>query len=182
MEKALFKSFDVIIRRQLDPIWHRVSAKTKQLVGDLKTLRSLLGYLVSYDSVNFNLYLETILATHNPNSGSYWLMTDPAEKIYAVSAATIYEYCIVALQESRVNMLLCLHGQTAKSRVFLHQEGYKDPDDPHMLPNMRPTLEELPKWNVLSEIMDEVELEMHHAPHPEGGLRDSCYAFVGLFL
>ncbi|KAF9292420.1 hypothetical protein BGZ68_006366 [Mortierella alpina] len=140
VEKALFKSFDVIIRRQLDPIWHRVSAKTKQLVGDLKTLRSLLGYLVSYDSVNFNLYLETILATHNPNSGSYWLMTDPAEKIYA----------------------------TAKSRVFLHQEGYKDPDDPHMLPNMRPTLEELPKWNVLSEIMDEVELEMYHAPHPEG--------------
>ncbi|KAG0212587.1 hypothetical protein BGX28_006023 [Mortierella sp. GBA30] len=140
VEKALFKSFDVIIRRQLDPIWHRVSSKTKQLVGDLKTLRNLLGYLVSYDSVNFNLYLETILATHNPHSGSYWLMTDPAEKIYS----------------------------TAKSRVFLHQEGYQDPDDSQMLPNMRPILEELPKWNVLSEIMDEVELEMYHGAHPEG--------------
>ncbi|KAI1315066.1 hypothetical protein EDD11_001359 [Mortierella claussenii] len=140
VEKALFKSFDVIIRRQLDPIWHRVSLKTKQLVGDLKTLRSLLGYLVSYDSVNFNLYLETILATHNPNSGSYWLLTDPADKIFA----------------------------TAKSRVFLHQAGYQDPDDPNMLPNTRPILEELPKWNVLSEIMDEIELEMYHAPHPEG--------------
>ncbi|KAG0001137.1 hypothetical protein BGZ79_005051 [Entomortierella chlamydospora] len=140
VEKALFKSFDVIIRRQLDPVWHRVSSKTKQLVGDLKTLRNLLGYLVSYDSVNFNLYLETILATHNPSSGSYWLMTDPADKIYS----------------------------TAKSRVFLHQAGYTDPDDPNMLPNMRPTLEELPKWNILSEIMDEVELEMHHSPHSEG--------------
>ncbi|KAF9110385.1 hypothetical protein BGX27_006437 [Mortierella sp. AM989] len=140
VEKALFKSFDVIIRRQLDPIWHRVSSKTKQLVGDLKTLRNLLGYLVSYDSVNFNLYLETILATHNPTSGSYWLLTDPADKIYS----------------------------TAKGRVFLHQAGYSDPDDPNMLPNMRPILEELPKWNVLSEIMDEVELEMHHAPHSEG--------------
>ncbi|KAF8925803.1 hypothetical protein BGZ58_000472 [Dissophora ornata] len=140
VEKALFKSFDVIIRRQLDPVWHRVSPKTKQLVGDLKILRSLLGYLVSYDSVNFNLYLETILATNSPTSGSYWLLTDPADKIYA----------------------------TAKSRVFLHQEGYKDPDDPNMLPNMRPILEELPKWNVLSDIMDEVELEMHHAPHPQG--------------
>ncbi|KAF9398341.1 hypothetical protein BGX21_007907 [Mortierella sp. AD011] len=140
VEKALFKSFDVIIRKQLDPIWHRVSSKTKQLVGDLKTLRNLLGYLVSYDSVNFNLYLETILATHNPSSGSYWLMTDPADKIYS----------------------------TAKSRVFLHQAGYTDPDDPNMLPNMRPTLEELPKWNILSEIMDEVELEMHHSPHSEG--------------
>ncbi|KAG0301963.1 hypothetical protein BGZ98_007898 [Dissophora globulifera] len=140
VEKALFKSFDVIIRRQLDPVWHRVSAKTKQLVGDLKTLRNLLGYLVSYDSVNFNLYLETMLATHNPNHGSYWLLTDAADKIFS----------------------------TAKSRVFLHQAGYQDPDDPHILPNMRPILEELPKWNVLSDIMDEVELEMHHAPHPQG--------------
>lgn len=140
VEKALFRSFDVIIRRQLDPIWHRVSSKTKQLVGDLRTLRNLLGYLVSYDSVNFNLYLETILATHNTTSGSYWLMTDPADKIYT----------------------------TAKSRVFLNQAGYTDPDDPNILPNMRPVLEELPKWNILSEIMDEIELEMYHAPHPEG--------------
>ncbi|KAK3818773.1 MAG: hypothetical protein J3Q66DRAFT_338444 [Benniella sp.] len=140
VEKALFKSFDVIIRRQLDPIWHRVSSKTKQLVGDLKTLRNLLGYLVSYDSVNFNLYLETILAAQNPTFGSYWIMTDPADKIYS----------------------------TAKSRVFLPQAGYTDPDDPNMLPNTRPVLEELPKWNVLSEIMDEIELEMYHAPHPEG--------------
>jgi DNA excision repair protein ERCC-4 len=33
---------------------------------------------------------------------------------------------------------------------------------------MRPVLEELPKWNILSEIMDEVEVEMHNAPHSEG--------------
>lgn len=89
VEKALFKSFDVIIRRQLDPVWHCVSPKTKQLVGDLKTLRNLLGYLVSYDSVNFNLYLETILAAQNPNSGSYWIMTDPADKIYSVGERVI---------------------------------------------------------------------------------------------
>ncbi|KAG0340657.1 hypothetical protein BG000_011435 [Podila horticola] len=140
VEKAMFKSFDVIIRRQLDPIWHRVSAKTKHLVSDLKTLRSLLSYLVSYDSVNFNLYLETILATFSSTSSSYWIMTDPADKIYT----------------------------TAKSRVFMNQAGYVDPEDPQLPPNMRPILEELPKWNVLSDIMDEIEAEMHHAPQPEG--------------
>lgn len=42
VENALHMSFDVTIRRQLDTIWHRVSFKTKQLVGDLKTLRKLL--------------------------------------------------------------------------------------------------------------------------------------------
>lgn len=91
VEKALFKSFDVIIRRQLDPIWHRVSAKTKHLVSDLKTLRSLLSYLVSYDSVNFNLYLETILATYTATSNTYWLMTDPADKIFTVSTCGVHE-------------------------------------------------------------------------------------------
>lgn len=91
VEKALFKSFDVIIRRQLDPIWHRVSAKTKHLVGDLKTLRSLLSYLVSYDSVNFNLYLETILATYTATSNTYWLMTDPADKIFTVIICDVHE-------------------------------------------------------------------------------------------
>ncbi|KAI9232401.1 MAG: DNA repair protein [Podila humilis] len=140
VEKALFKSFDVIIRKQLDPIWHRVSAKTKHLVGDLKTLRSLLSYLVSYDSVNFNLYLETILATYTATSNTYWLMTDPADKIFT----------------------------TAKSRVFMSQAGYVDPEEPQLPPDMRPILEELPKWNVLSDIMDEVEAEMYHAPQPEG--------------
>ena len=42
IEHAIFRAFDVVVRRQLDPIWHRVSAKTKQLVGDLTTLRNLL--------------------------------------------------------------------------------------------------------------------------------------------
>lgn len=42
VDSALHQSFDVIIRRQLDPIWHRVGYTTKQLVGDLKELRRML--------------------------------------------------------------------------------------------------------------------------------------------
>ncbi|CAN1333849.1 DNA repair endonuclease UVH1 [Linum perenne] len=47
VENGLFKSFDEIVKRQLDPIWHTLGKKTKQLVSDLKTLRKLLDYLVS---------------------------------------------------------------------------------------------------------------------------------------
>lgn len=43
IENSFFKSFDTIVRRQLDPIWHQVSSASKQLVGDLKILRQLLG-------------------------------------------------------------------------------------------------------------------------------------------
>jgi DNA excision repair protein ERCC-4 len=42
LDSALHKSFDVIIRRQLDPIWHRVSFRTRQIVGDLTVLRNML--------------------------------------------------------------------------------------------------------------------------------------------
>ena len=45
VENALFKNFEQMIRTQLDPIWHRVSSKTKSLVSDLKMLRKLLMYL-----------------------------------------------------------------------------------------------------------------------------------------
>jgi DNA excision repair protein ERCC-4 len=42
IENSFFKSFDALVRRQLDPIWHQVSSASKQLVGDLKILRQLL--------------------------------------------------------------------------------------------------------------------------------------------
>lgn len=48
VENGLFKSFDEIVKRQLDPIWHTLGKRTKQLVSDLKTLRKLLDYLVRY--------------------------------------------------------------------------------------------------------------------------------------
>lgn len=44
VENALFKNFEQMIRTQLDPVWHRVSNKTKSLVSDLKMLRKLLMY------------------------------------------------------------------------------------------------------------------------------------------
>ena len=45
VENAYFTSFDAVVRRQLDPVWHKVGPKTKQLVGDLATLRRLLTYV-----------------------------------------------------------------------------------------------------------------------------------------
>lgn len=42
IENTYFRSFDSLVRRQLDPVWHKVAPKTKQLVADLATLRRLL--------------------------------------------------------------------------------------------------------------------------------------------
>jgi DNA excision repair protein ERCC-4 len=48
VENAYFRSFDAIVRRQLDPVWHKVGPRTKQLVSDLATLRRLLSYALQH--------------------------------------------------------------------------------------------------------------------------------------
>lgn len=45
VDSALHKSFDQIIRRQLDPVWHRVSWRTRQITTDLTELRLMLQYV-----------------------------------------------------------------------------------------------------------------------------------------
>lgn len=45
LDSALHKNFDMIIRRQLDPIWHRVSFRTRQIASDLTDLRAILQWV-----------------------------------------------------------------------------------------------------------------------------------------
>lgn len=42
VENCVIKQFQKILQAQLDVIWHQLSSKTKQLITDLKTLRSLM--------------------------------------------------------------------------------------------------------------------------------------------
>lgn len=42
VDSALHKNFDLAIRRQLEPVWHRVSFRTRQIASDLTVLRSIL--------------------------------------------------------------------------------------------------------------------------------------------
>jgi DNA excision repair protein ERCC-4 len=90
IENSFFKSFDVIVRRQLDPMWHRLSPASKQLVDDLKILRQLLGYLTAYDCVTFYSFMETVIAANAPSDirqtrQSQWLFTDAGNRAVAVS-------------------------------------------------------------------------------------------------
>jgi hypothetical protein len=51
-----------LVRRQLEPNWHRVSWKTRQIVNDLTVLRGLLSSVLTYDAVSFLQNLDTIHA------------------------------------------------------------------------------------------------------------------------
>lgn len=84
VESGLFKSFDEIIRRQLDPIWHTLGKKTKQLVSDLKTLRKLLDYLVRYCTFMSNVLLSFKLV----------VVISTLKKVVVISTIICF-YCLV---------------------------------------------------------------------------------------
>ena len=77
VENCVSKSFHKSFQRELLPIWHQLSAKTKQLVrseivsfsvfhcpvtwfSDLKTLHLVLGYLTQYDCITFYNFVATL--------------------------------------------------------------------------------------------------------------------------
>ncbi|KAJ3021532.1 hypothetical protein HKX48_008294 [Thoreauomyces humboldtii] len=138
VENAFFRSFDRVLRSQLDPIWHRVSQKTKILVNDLKILRRLLAYLVSYDCVTFNSFLETIVAANAPDaaavfraeaSQSQWLLLDAAHLVLSA----------------------------ARQRVYHRTVGAPGIPTMGIPPGIEPVLEEQPKWSVFRNVMRDIE-------------------------
>ncbi|GAA5825708.1 hypothetical protein JCM3770_004454 [Rhodotorula araucariae] len=98
VENALFSTFDRLVRTQLDPVWHKVGPKMRGLVRDLTELRKLQDYLLSFDCVRFNQYLETLLSSYSPSvSGSLdrrdrpaWLGTPAADTIFTVARNRVY--------------------------------------------------------------------------------------------
>ncbi len=148
LDSALHKNFDVIVRRQLDPIWHRVSYRTRQIVNDLSVLRSILHALLTYDAISFNKYLDTILAAHQPPPGSNrqnqspWLFLDAANTIF----------------------------ETSKRRVYTGKPtDEENPEASGALPDsLRPVLEEQPKWALLADILEEIDRDAYFNP----GIRD----------
>ncbi|KAJ5708628.1 DNA repair protein [Penicillium malachiteum] len=140
MDSALHRNFAPAIRRQLQTIWHRVTPRTKQIVSDLEALQSILHALLTYDSVAFVKFLDTIAAANAPppgaNSYNYspWLFLDAAHVLF----------------------------QTAKSRAY---EGKFDATSSATFSAaLQPVLESLPKWEVLAEILQEIEHDAYLRP------------------
>ena len=73
LENGLIHSFDLKIRSLLDPMWHRLSIRSKQFVTDLTTLRKLLDYLLRYDAFSFYVFLLSLRqVSEQPATQSLW--------------------------------------------------------------------------------------------------------------
>lgn len=146
VENGLFKSFDEIVRRQLDPIWHTLGKKTKQLVSDLKTLRKLLDYLVRYDAVTYLKYLDSLRASESFRS--VWIFAESSYKIFEYAKKRVYHFKRLDGEQ------LMGKNKALKSNKKRKVEGGYEKED--SLPAtsssevvLEEVLEEAPKWKVL---------------------------------
>lgn len=184
VENAYFRSFDAIVRRQLDPVWHKVGPRTKQLVNDLATLRRLLTYLLNYDPLAFHAYLETIIASNaqsasgNPRQNhSPWLLTDAAHIIFETAKKRCYvlrespenassppeDVVEISDDENAWEALEEAQGivHRARDTTGTRKNATEAISRPAWLPkNLEPVLEELPKWHLLAETVKEIEEEI----------------------
>ncbi|PTB70559.1 DNA repair protein [Trichoderma citrinoviride] len=155
LDSALLKNFDVMVRRQLDPNWHRVSWKTRQIVNDLTILRGLLSNILTYDAVSFLQHLDTIHAAHSPPPGSTrqsqspWLFLDAAQTIFDTARRRVYSASPKSVSQSGEN-----------------------------IDSLRPVLEELPKWGILAEVLEEIDRDLFYEPQvrddSNGGILIMC--------
>lgn len=158
LDSALHKNFDTIIRRQLDPVWHRTSFKTRQVVRDLTLLRTILHALLTYDAVDFNKYLDTVLAASQPPPGSTrqnqspWLFLDAAEIIFTTAKRRVYT------------------GKVSNAQLA-NSNGVPD--------SLQPVLEELPKWSQLADILQEIEQDAYFNPSPQDSSNGSILIMCG---
>lgn len=159
VDSALHKNFDQIIRRQLDPVWHRTTFKTRQVVRDLSLLRTILHALLTYDAVNFNKYLDTVLAASQPPPGSTrqnqspWLFLDAADTIFTTAKRRVYS---AKMSNSE------LANSTNTS-----------------FESLQPVLEEFPKWAQLADILQEIEQDAYFNPTPQDTSNGSILIMCG---
>jgi len=146
LENGLFSSFDIILRRQLDPEWHRLSSRTKQLVFDLTTLRQLLDYLLRYDAFSFYSYLITLKnASSQQNSPSYWILSEAADRLFSKARDRLFLIVPVNKKEQNIDDR---DNTIDNIRKKLKIESF-----------IKENCERPPKWKLLMDILEEIKIE-----------------------
>nr|XP_045584995.1 DNA repair endonuclease XPF-like isoform X2 [Procambarus clarkii]XP_045585004.1 DNA repair endonuclease XPF-like isoform X2 [Procambarus clarkii] len=134
-ENAISKSFEKMLQVQLEPIWHQLSIRTKQLIADLKVLRTILVYLTQYDCVTFYNLVNSLRTTEKAIQSSGWMLLGSAESLFVNAKLRVFGKMNSPTKNDKVQ-----DGTTSKSKSDL----------------IEPDLEVNPKWLALSEVLDEI--------------------------
>ena len=101
VENSMSKSFHKILKRELDPVWHQLSGKSRQLVSDLKTLRLVLTFLTQYDCITFYNFVSTLKTTESAIKSGGWVLLDSAETLFKTARDRVFETMETAKKKSK---------------------------------------------------------------------------------
>ena len=142
VENCVTQQFDIAISRQLEPHWFKLSPNTKQLVQDLRTLKTLFISLIQYDCITFYKLLCSIrtisAASRHP---SMWLLESATDILFRQSKERVYTV---------------VHPKQDK---FSSRDA-SSPAPPHTnqaVSQLITILEENPKWSLLKTVLDEIQ-------------------------
>ena len=148
LEAGLFRSFDRVLSRQLDPVWHNVPRRLRQAVHDLRTLRGLSQCLLRYDAVTFLRYLELLRAGESREA--LWLFADATHTVFEEAKRRVYTLR-KAPGSSPAKRRRAADGSVA--------EQAQVPSAPSAAAVLEPVLEPLPKWSLLRDVVAEIRCE-----------------------
>lgn len=136
------------------------------------------SFLLSYDPIAFHAYLETIISSNTTTESgaprqhrSPWLFTDAANIIFRTAKRRCYipsaakkapkEVIEISDDEEAWDALDELEGTVGTSNGPSAKDKGKGKQRQKWLPKgMEPVLEELPKWSLLADVLQEIEEEM----------------------
>ena len=135
VENSLARQFHKTLQRELDPVWHQLSWKTKQLVADLKTLRTVMLYLTQYDCVTFQAFVSALRTTEQAMRSGGWMILDAAESLFVTAKQRVF-------------------GQDTPEDSMAKMKAVESGEELDL------KFEENPKWEALSEILKEIRAEV----------------------
>ena len=192
VENSLFKSFDRIVRMQLDPIWHRTSRRTRALVGDLQTLRHLLTHLVHSDCVTFFEHLECVFDTASaahPTERPHWVLHS-SEEVFLLARERVYQMVRTQATFKKTPAAAPAHpkrqriqgdssganggtAQTASPAAVANVELSRSVEGPANVQaplSVSLVLEGCPKWEALQQLLTELRVEQRERNEAEEAL------------
>ncbi|KAF2358147.1 ERCC4 domain [Trinorchestia longiramus] len=81
-EWVLSPVFERVVGCLLQPVWEQLGTRVRNLVADLRLLRTLNSYLTQYDCVTFYNLTSSLRTTERALQSSGWMMLPPAETLF----------------------------------------------------------------------------------------------------
>lgn len=161
--KLLVSNFDDVVRRQLAvaPGQRRISGgeKVRNLVSDLTSLRTLLSEAVDLNSVTFFQHVLTM--RHAQDHKCYWLMRRESQNMLRQARGRIY--VSRSASSSVAASAAFSRAQASKKRPRVADTVPNADDvvaggaDPNEATVVVPVLDPSPKWDVLLNVLSEIE-------------------------